>query len=139
MQRLRTYFPGHFSSYFALYSYGLFGPLALWRLSILPLVQALERDRVTTATTFVVQHDAVIVFAVTSILQLMILFKLDADNRLFITGPHLGTCRHSNHLLNNTISKLVGCYGKALYKQNSKNPRGTTFTLLLLLVHCILL
>ena len=42
MQRLQTFIPGHLSSHSALSSYGLFAPLALWRLSVSlrPLVQA---------------------------------------------------------------------------------------------------
>ena len=43
MQRLRTLVPGHLSSHSVLSSYGLFAPLALWRLSVSlrPLDQAL--------------------------------------------------------------------------------------------------
>ena len=43
MQRLRTPVPGHFSPHFALPSYELFAPFALWRLSVSlqPLVHAL--------------------------------------------------------------------------------------------------
>ena len=43
LQRLRTLVPRHFSSHSALSSYGLFAPLALWRLSVSlrPLVQTL--------------------------------------------------------------------------------------------------
>ena len=44
LQRLRTLVSGHLSSHSALSGYGLFAPLALWRLSVFfqPLVQALE-------------------------------------------------------------------------------------------------
>ena len=43
MQRLRSFNPRHLSSHSALFNYGLFKPLDLWRLSasVRPLVQAL--------------------------------------------------------------------------------------------------
>ena len=43
LQRLWTFVPGHLSSHSALYSYGIFAPLTLWRLSVSlrSLVQAL--------------------------------------------------------------------------------------------------
>ena len=51
MQRLRTLVPGHLSSHSALSSYGLFAPLALWRLSVSlrSLVQTLESILVSGA------------------------------------------------------------------------------------------
>ena len=43
LQRLWTLVPGHLSSHSALFSYGFFAPLALWRLSVIlrSLIQAL--------------------------------------------------------------------------------------------------
>ena len=51
LQHLQTLVPGHHSSHSALSSYGLFAPLALWRLSVSlrPLVQALESFLVSSA------------------------------------------------------------------------------------------